>query len=432
MKSFVKRIVSICLVLLVFAVCVACKDSSDGKDGNADTPKKKTQIIFWHSLTDSHQEALHKVIDGFNASQDEYVVVAEQQPSSEADSKVLQALINGSGPDLYETYLYTINSYIEQGLVVDLAPYINDGDSGIPDFKNTMPEAAYAEISQWGNDSIYCLHMAPTGELLYYNKTLFDKHNLSAPTTWDELTETSKIIYEKEGIPGFGTDAVQESFQGWIMQKGSNYIDSANKRMNIDEAIAKETLRWFTDGVNEGYFRLIGEDGFFSNVFGSQAVASYVGSSAGAKFVSSAVGDAFEYAVAPIPQGGQSNYISSYGFFATCLSKDDARARGSYEFLKYWYSAEVYAQWCIDFGAVPLSYAARNTELFKNHAQNDEIANALLQEIDYIGYLPYNVTGTQDIRIEIDKMIQNIALGIEDVDTAYSKFIENCNNILGQ
>jgi len=441
MKNSATKIVSILLVFVMLIACTACTktvlsdetdvpDSSDQTSGDQTT--EKTQIVFWHSLTDAHQTALQKVIDGFNASQDAYEVVAEQQPSSEADSKVLQALRNGTGPDLYETYLYTINEYIQQGLVVDLAPYISDAETGIEDFQNSMPEAAYAEISQWGDGSIYCLHMAPTGELLYYNKTMFDKYGITVPTTWDELTEASKTIYEAEGIPGFGTDAIQETFQGWIMQQGSGYIDAENHVMNIDETIAKNTLQWFTDGVSEGYFRLIGEDGFFSNVFGSQAVASYIGSSAGASFVTSAVGDSFEYAVAPIPQGGEVNYISSYGFFATCLSQDEAHARGAYEFLKYWYSAEVNTQWCIDFGAVPLSYEARDTEIFKAHAESDPIAKALLQEIDYIGYLPYNVSGTQEIRTEIDKMIQNIALGVEDIDTAYAAFIDDCNKILSE
>ena len=61
---------------------------------------KKRRLCCGNTYTDAHEEALLKVVDSFNASQDEYEVVAEQQPYSEFDAKLMQAVRNGTGPDM--------------------------------------------------------------------------------------------------------------------------------------------------------------------------------------------------------------------------------------------------------------------------------------------------------------------------------------------
>lgn len=126
----------------------------------------------------------------------------------------------------------------------------------------TVPAGQYSEITQWG-DGIYVFPCTTAGEVLFYNKTMFDKYGLEAPKTWTELAECSKIIHEKEGIPGFGTDSLVDTYQCLIMQAGSGYIDE-DGNYAIDETIAKEKLNWFADLVKSGDFRLVGEDVFFS------------------------------------------------------------------------------------------------------------------------------------------------------------------------
>ena len=62
-------------------------------------PAEAVKVVLWHTLTDHHQAALDKIIADFNASQTEYVVVAEQQPYSEFDAKLLADLHCEDGPE---------------------------------------------------------------------------------------------------------------------------------------------------------------------------------------------------------------------------------------------------------------------------------------------------------------------------------------------
>lgn len=429
-KKLIASLLSMVLVVMLLTACNGMQLTSNSASDSQQTTEK-IKVVYWHTYTDQHEQALLSIINDFNSSQDKYEVVAEQQPYSEIDSKLLQAVRNGTGPDMVNMFPSDAVNYIKDGLLVDLAPFINDADVGIANFKNNMPAGIYKEITQWGGDSIYLFPCTTVGEVLFYNKTMFDKYGLRAPETWRDVEEYSKIIYEKEGIPGFGTDSVTDTYQCMLMQAGSGYIDAKNMAIDIDETIAKTQLNWFADGVKAGYFRLVGEDTYFSNPFGSKAVASYIGSSAGASYVFAAVGDAFEVGCVPIPQEGPVKYISQWGNNLICLSKDDSHARGAYEFIRYFTSADVVADWAIAFGSVPVFFDAAQSEKYQEFAKSSIVVKALMEEIQYVGMLP-SVIGSKNVRTEIDKMIQNVALGAVDTDTAYKAFITAAQDGLGK
>ena len=374
-------LLALVMVASLFAACSAGKtDASGASTGASQTtddskttedtkPAKteKTKIVYWHSYTDQHEEKFLELAAAFNASQDEYELVAEQQP--------------------------------------------------------------YSEITQWG-DGIYVFPCTTAGEVLFYNKTMFDKYGLEAPKTWTELAECSKIIHEKEGIPGFGTDSLVDTYQCLIMQAGSGYIDE-DGNYAIDETIAKEKLNWFADLVKSGDFRLVGEDVFFSGPFGSQAVASYIGSSAGVSYVELAVNDTFEIGCVPIPQEGPVRYISSWGNNFACLSTDEDHARGAYMFLKFLTSTENIVQWAEAFGTVPIYKEARESAEFQQFAETNIAVKALTEEADDIGMLA-SVPGAAAMRTEIDKMVQSVALNVSDADTAYAAFETACREALAK
>lgn len=436
-------LLALVMVASLFAACSAGKtDTPDSGTGTSQTPDdskttedtkpvktEKTKIVYWHSYTDQHEEKFLELAAAFNASQDEYELVAEQQPYSEIDSKTMQAVRNGTGPDLVNMYPSDAVNYLNEGRLVDLSVYINDPEIGIPNFKDNVPAGQYSEITQWG-DGIYVFPCTTAGEVLFYNKTMFDKYGLEAPKTWTELAECSKIIHEKEGIPGFGTDSLVDTYQCLIIQAGSGYIDE-DGNYAIDETIAKEKLNWFADLVKSGDFRLVGEDVFFSGPFGSQAVASYIGSSAGVSYVELAVNDAFEIGCVPIPQEGPVRYISSWGNNFACLSTDEDHARGAYMFLKFLTSTENIVQWAEAFGTVPIYKEARESAEFQQFAETNIAVKALTEEADDIGMLA-SVPGAATMRTEIDKMVQSVALNVSDADTAYAAFETACREALAK
>lgn len=445
-----KKLLSLLLAVTMLCACLAgcggnggqttaAADSGSNTGGEsqaqgADSGQSQApvEIVLWHTLTDHHEAALTKIIDGFNASQDAYVVVAQQQPYAEYDAKLLQAVSTGTGPDFTTMFPSTAINYMTDGYLYNMSEFINDPEIGIPDFKDRIAEGMYAEITQWGNDDIYLIPTTFGSEVLYYNKTMFDELKLTPPTTWEELENCAKAIYNKYGIAGFGTDSITDSFQDWVMQDGSGYIDVENKKVDIDRDLAIEKLNWFANGVQKGYFRLVGEDYYFSNPFGSQAVGMYVGSSAGVDYVYAAVpteGDgAFEVGCCPIPQG-EHKFIPNWGSTYACLSKDSEHARGVYEFLKYMTSKEQLVDWAIAFGALPAHKDSVEDAKTQEYAQTNIAIRALVEEYDYVGHLP-SIFGADTVRTEIDKMVQSVALDTMDAESAFDAFEAAANAAL--
>ena len=96
-------LLALVMVASLFAACSAGKTGTpDASTGTSQTPDdskttedtkpaktEKTKIVYWHSYTDQHEEKFLELAAAFNASQDEYELVAEQQPYSEIDSKTM-------------------------------------------------------------------------------------------------------------------------------------------------------------------------------------------------------------------------------------------------------------------------------------------------------------------------------------------------------
>lgn len=434
-----KRILSLMLVAVMILFCFAgCQNegtiSEAAETEKASDSNDPIEIVLWHTYTDHHLEALTKIIDGFNASQSDYVVVAEEQPYSEFASKLLQSVSNGTGPDFCTMFPSDAIGYIDNNYLYDLTDIIDDPEIGMPDFREQIVPGLYSEITQWKNDRIYMFPITLGSEVLFYNKTMFDALNLEEPVTWEDLENCAKAIYDAYGVAGFGTDSTIDSFQGWVVQAGSNYIDVANKQMAMDRDITIDRLNWFAKGVQDGYFRLVGEDFYFSNPFGSQKVGMYIGAAAGIDYVYAAIpeGDGhFELGCCPIPQTGEKEYISSWGSTYVCLSRDEEHAKGVVSFLKYMSQKDNLIDWATAFGALPARIEAVEDARFQEYAETNLAVKALTKEYNRIGYLP-SIEGAASVRTEIDKMVLNVAQGISDAETAFDAFVAAANAALNE
>ena len=124
----------------------------------------------------------------------------------------------------------------------------------------------------------------------YYNKTFFEKNNLSVPTTWDEMEATIKAIkaIDPDSIP-LGYDSEGNWFITMCEQSGSDYTSATgDEHFLFDNDTNRAFVARFRDWYQKGYVttqELSG--GYTSELFTkaeSEAGNSYmsIGSSAGA------------------------------------------------------------------------------------------------------------------------------------------------------
>lgn len=425
-----KRLFMVLLAVLMTLSLVACggKTTTPGSEGDSTGP---VEIVLWHTYTEHHMEGLNAMIDEFNASQNEVKVIAVQQPLQDYDANLLQAVRNGVGPDICSRFPTDVAGYLEDDLLVNFAPYINDATNGIPNFKENLIGDLYGEITQWDKDAIYMIPVVVTSEVLFYNKTLFDELGLKVPTTWAELETVSRTIYEKTGKPGFGTDSAIDTYQGLLVQNGSGYIDAANKKMVIDETVGVKQLTWLATCIEEGIFRLPGDDFYLSGPFTSESVASYIGSSAGVGFATANNG-AFEVGAAPIPQVDPTKpYTSSWGGGYVAFKSTPEKEEAAYKFLKWFSNTDNAAKYAELFGALPAYQSSIETEAFQAFKDTNIAVNALYEQRDAVNWLN-SINGSASVRTAIDKMISEACLAGTDPKAAFDAMIETANKELNQ
>ena len=134
----------------------------------------------------------------------------------------------------------------------------SDGYGGVLGFtegqKNDFVDAFYSEGTEFDlAGTMYSLPISKSTEVLYYNKTFFEEHNLEVPTTWEEMEEVCKKIKEIDpcSIP-LGYDSESNWFITMCEQYGSDYTSAAgqkylfNNQTNIDFVTMFRT--WYQNG----------------------------------------------------------------------------------------------------------------------------------------------------------------------------------------
>lgn len=96
--------------------------------------------------------------------------------------------------------------------------------------------------------------------LMYYRKDLLEKYGKQPPKTWDELTETAKLIQEKERAAGnpdlWGFTWQGKSYEGltcdaieWVASSGGGTIIEPDGKVSINNPAASKALTRAKDWV---------------------------------------------------------------------------------------------------------------------------------------------------------------------------------------
>ena len=395
-----KRIVSMAAaIMMLFALCAsACA---------------ATKMSIWHTFTDEQQAALERFAADFNASQSDYQVIVESQAYSGFLDSVYNAVANGVGPNIIMNYASTAADYVRDGLVVDLSRYVFDAEIGMADVYASLPEAIRAETVGFEDGGMYILPTITTGPVFFINQTIYDELGLTAPTTWEQLGENARIIYEKKGIPGFATDVLTDMMQCLLMQSGSGYIDVENRQVLFDTDAAREWLAWFGDHVQKGYFALNPTGDYWSNDFNAGLVASYLGSCAAEKYIAP---DGFAWSVAPMVSAINTAWYPSWNRGAIVFNKDEKSNLGAYLFVRYFMTPEVNAQWARAMNALSPCGTTQASGIYADFAAAMPASLVAVQaNLAHAGTLP-SVPGSSTVRTALQDAAVAVAGGMDAGD----------------
>ena len=365
----------------------------------------------------------------------------------------------GEGPDITYCYADHVALYNKTGRVVKLDSLIDDPTYGLTqEQKDDFIPGYYGEGRQFGDDNMYTLPLSKSTEVLYYNKTFFEKNNLTVPTTWDEMEEVCAKIkaLDPNSIP-LGYDSASNWFITMTEQLKSPYTsaDPSTGYFLFNNDTNKEFVKEFRTWYEKGYVTTQDLYGSYTSGLFTETAAENqkcymcIGSSAGASHqIPNKLEDGtypFETGIVSIPQVDAANNarVISQGP-SLCLfdQKDPQKLMASWLLMRFLTTnASFQAQFAITSGYVPVIKSVNEIPAYKEHIKktgNDYItsvsANLCLQQEEYYFTSPAFL-GSSKARIEVGNLLNKAFTEKGDADTiintAFNDAIYNCQYEIG-
>ncbi|MBQ8177748.1 MAG: extracellular solute-binding protein [Clostridia bacterium] len=457
-----KKLLCVLLIVVMLATTVsliACNKNSAGEanfvvpeggyDGSAVTLK------FYHTMGANLRAVLDTYIVEFNKIYPNITIEHEQVGSYDDVRTQISTEINvGAQPNIAYCYPDHVALYNVAGAVVQLDNLINSTEEGIglsDAQKADFIQGYYNEGKQFGDEFMYTMPLSKSTEVLYYNKTFFDEHNLQLPKTWAEMEALCAQIkqIDPDCIP-LGYDSEANWFITMCEQYGSPYTSATGDHFLFDNDTNKSFVKMFREWHKKGYVTTQEIYGAYtSGLFIEQVdTNSYmsIGSSAGATHQRPAKDETtgeypFEVGITTIPQVNASNpKVISQGPSLCIFGKENPQeVVASWLFVKYLTTTVAFqAEFSMVSGYVPVIKSVGEHPAYANFINNaDGGANiaalsakvCLQQEAAYYTSPAFN--GSSMARDEVGAlMIKCLTENTNDVDalinSAFADAVDEC------
>ena len=476
MKKIKKLVFVIVLALLAFSFA-GCGTS--GGNANFDVPEggydgSEVTITFYHTMSAQNlQPVLVTYIEEFN----------KIYPNIHVDHKLIggyddvrdqisKEITVGDQPNIAYCYPDHVALYNLAGAVVQLDNLIDstesDGNGGQIGLtaaqKADFIQGYYNEGLQFGDEHMYIMPFSKSTEVLYYNKTFFDAHEIKVPDHWfaandDDDTSLEYVMkkiktLEPTSIP-LGYDSEANWFITMCEQMNTPYTSATGDKFLFNTAENKSFTKVFRNWYQNGLVttkelsgaytsKLFVETG--TNKDGTPKTKTYmsIGSSAGATHQLPDPVDGvypFEVGIASIPQMDASKpKVISQGPSVCIFGKANPQeVVASWLFVKFLLtSVEFQAEFSMASGYVPVIKSVGSNETYANFiskadgGKNIAALSAkvcLEQESAYYTSPAFN--GSSTARDQVGLLLQKIMAYKEDdidamVDKAFADAVDEC------
>ena len=456
-----RKIVSLLLVLAMLATSLLLATSCVGNGPAAglsefefDTSKPVT-ITFYHTMGESLRAVLDKHIAKFNEIYPNITVNHKQVGGyDDVREQIKTEITVGDQPNIaycYPDHVALYNLALAVQTLDDLIAATNtvtraDGTTeqlGLTaEQVDNFIDGYYNEGKQFGDGKMYTLPMSKSTEVLYYNKTFFTEHNLSVPTTWEELKAVCAKIKEIDpnSIP-LGYDSESNWFITMCEQLGTPYTSATGEHFLFDNednhAFVKEFREWYkagyvtTQAISGGYTSAL----FTKNPAEDGNCYMCIGSSAGANHQIPENEDGtfkFEVGIASVPQANkEAPKVISQGPSLCIFKKADAQeVLASWLFVKYLTTTvDFQAEFGMASGYVPVLENVTDNEVYaaelaaaNGYESLPLLATKVCLEQANAYYTSPAFNGSSTARDEVGKLMQICLTSTEaDVDAMIKK-----------
>ena len=413
-----KKLAKLLVAFAMTAGLAAC--SSNGTT----TGDEATTITIWHTFTEDQEDLLEKIADDFESEHENITVeVHGGYDASTYESVVTDAITNEVGPNLVFNFATFAKNFDGTGKLLSFDDYWDF------DYADITSAGIVDEATNFSDGKIHAVPIYTAGPVLFVNKAIYDEVGVDIPTTWDEVKETSKKIYEETGVVGLSIDSLTDFAQLLIYQSHQGQIVDLEKNevvFNDDKTL--EWVKWWAEGVQEGYFQVAaqGADGYNSGDLNSGLIASYIGSSAGMPYLdlSDINGD---LQVVRVPKMSDKEYENAgliWNRAAIGFNGTEAQNQAVADFVEYFISRN--AEWVEVVNANSPYTEVLEDESYQEFVNSDKALKALGEQVP-VSFVAPVFTGSTEMRNQLEELFKGPADPSFDAATALQNAADRTN-----
>lgn len=220
-------------------------DSSRTAGGETTTAAAETiTLTMVESITSPERTAvLREIADNYQMENPGVMIEIISPPLENADTKITQMLMNGSGVDIVEVRDLTVAQFTTNGWLADLQSYLDAWEG------RTTLTASADEVIHYIKDGAYFIPYGFYQRGLYYRTDWFEEKGLKQPETWQDIYDAGLAL----------TDTASSRY-GYSFRGGSNgyqFADTVYWSWIGMDKLAEPTAAYFLkDGNGATIFTL--------------------------------------------------------------------------------------------------------------------------------------------------------------------------------
>lgn len=410
-----------------------------GAEADAEKEPITLSVFWWGSQL--RNERTQQILDMY-AEEHPYITF-DGQFSDDYWTRMATLAAGHTLPDVVQMVYGYLPQYAEEGTLVDLTPYIEDGTIDLTNVSDSVVETGRI------GDGIYAICNGVNASALFYNKTILDEAGIEIHDymTVEEFEDICRQVYEKTGYKS------SLSYGGYTSEYFLQYLLRAEgKQLYGDGALGVESaeelqpfFQIYEDGIKEGWHldpslyveRTRGQVQEDPMVYGSSPEnMSWCGFYASNQLVAmqSAAPEGMDIALTTFPTSDAkaSLWLNPSQFF--CVSSDSENPDEAAALINYITNSVDCNNVLLGERGVPISNVVAEAIAEKQSADDQEV-------IDYINNVvtpncspidPPNPASSSEVFALLDALTEKVMYGELTAQEAAEQFFEQANAILAE
>lgn len=409
----------------------ATGEAADAAAASGDSGKTVLNVLWWGSQT--RHEQTTAMLEKFEELNPDIDVVMDYSDWDGYWTKLPAQVAGGQTPDVFQMDYAYLSQYVENGVLADLTPYIEDGSLDMSNVEQSIIDSGSVD------GKTYAISTGTNAPVMLYRKDVTDELGLELPMdpTLTEYMDVAKAVYEATGLRDtFITGCTAANLNFYLRNYGMNFYNDAGDGLGFDDPqYLVDMWQLALDAQNEGWGMKPGEE-TATTAFDSMVNDAWSRQQNSNELQAYRDATGMDISMVMIPTTEDATTPNSYLKPAMywCVGADSDVKDAAIRFIDFFTNNEA----CYDIvgieRAVPISSAMREYVA----PTLDEVGQEVVEFIDYVSQpdkaspiMNPDPSASTEVEELMDQYSEQVRYGeITDLATTAQQFMDEANQIL--